>query len=143
MFQFEKKDFSRYIKKLQKYRKTFAAASGMMLNQMAFKTRDEILETLSEGMIVRSPAFVKRPDLIPKLLNARHGWNLSFEDVQKMGVQCLETEEKFNSLAGIDMHHCDVPEFMRHEPLPPHGTVFDISKEEMNKIWEIKPENQF
>lgn len=104
--------------------------------------RAVILDSLGVCLFIR-PAFVKNPDLIAELLNARHGWNFSFEDVQKMGVLCLKTEEKFNSLAGISAHHCDIPEFMRLEPLPPHDTVFDIPKSEMNKIWAIKPKKQF
>jgi len=40
-------------------------------------------------------------------------------------VKCLETEWEFNRLAGVSG---DMPEFMRHEPLPPYNTVFDISK---------------
>jgi aldehyde:ferredoxin oxidoreductase len=100
--------------------------------------RAVILDSLGVCLFIR-PAFVKKPDLIAELLNARHGWNLRFEDVQKMGIRCLETEEKFNTLAGIDTDHCDVPEFMRHEPLPPHNTIFDISKAEMNRIWSLKP----
>jgi len=100
--------------------------------------RAVILDSLGVCLFIR-PAFVKKPDLIAELLNARYGWNLNFEDVQKMGVECLETEEKFNALAGINADHCDVPEFMRYEPLPPHDTVFDISKAEMNRIWSIKP----
>lgn len=104
--------------------------------------RAVILDSLGVCLFIR-PAFVKKPELIVELLNARHGWKLSFEDVQKMSIQCLETEEKFNSLAGIRMGNCDVPEFMRHEPLPPHNTVFNISKSEMSEIWTIKPKKQF
>ncbi|MBW2514922.1 MAG: aldehyde ferredoxin oxidoreductase C-terminal domain-containing protein, partial [Deltaproteobacteria bacterium] len=104
--------------------------------------RAVILDSLGVCLFIR-PAFVKKPQLISELLNARHGWKLGFEDVQKMSIQCLEAEEKFNSLAGIHTGNCDVPEFMRHEPLPPHNTIFDISKSEMNKIWTIKPKKQF
>jgi len=82
------------------------------------------------------PVFVKRPDLFAELLNARYGWDLTYSDVQQMGVECLEAEEEFNRLAGVSG---DVPEFMRHEPLPPYNTVFDISKTEMQKIWAIEP----
>jgi aldehyde:ferredoxin oxidoreductase len=33
-----------------------------------------------------------------------------------------------------------VPEFMRTEPLPPHDSVFDIPKEDMDKIWSVQLE---
>ena len=115
---------------------------GQVEASKRLQLRAVILDSLGVCLFIR-PAFVKNPDLIAELLNARHGWNLSFEDVQKMGTLCLEAEERFNTLAGIGTNHCDVPEFMRLEPLPPHDTIFDISKSEMNKIWKIKPKKQF
>jgi len=61
-----------------------------------------------------------------------------------MGVQCLESEQALYELAGIGTEQYDVPEFMRTEPFPPHNTVFDKSKNEMRKIWSVKPiKNQF
>jgi aldehyde:ferredoxin oxidoreductase len=111
---------------------------GQVEASRRLQLRATILDSLGVCLFIR-PAFVEKPDLIAELLNARYGWNLNFEDVQKMGANCLENEQKFNTLAGIDIDHCDVPEFMRHEPLPPHDTVFDISKTEMNRIWSIKP----
>jgi aldehyde:ferredoxin oxidoreductase len=115
---------------------------GQVEASKRLQLRAAILDSLGVCLFIR-PAFVKKPDLIPELLNARHGWQLNFQDVQQMGAQCLETEEKFNARAGIEMKNCDVPEFMRDEPLPPHDTVFDISKTKMNRIWEIEPKNQF
>ncbi|UCE53517.1 MAG: aldehyde ferredoxin oxidoreductase [Desulfobacterales bacterium] len=111
---------------------------GQVEASRRLQLRATILDSLGVCLFIR-PAFVEKPDLIAELLNARYGWNLSFEDVQKMGADCLENEQKFNTLAGIDIDHCDVPEFTRYEPLPPHDTVFDISKAEMKRIWSIKP----
>ena len=111
---------------------------GQVEASRRLQLRATILDSLGVCLFVR-PAFVKKPDLFAELLNARHGFNLTYEDVQQMGIKCLETEREFNTLAGIDMDHCDVPEFMRYEPLPPHNTVFDISKAEMKRIWSIKP----
>ncbi len=115
---------------------------GQVAVSRRLQLRGAILDSLGVCLFIR-PAFVKKPELIAELLNARHGWDLRYEDVQLMGVACLETEEKFNSLAGLGMHHCDVPEFMRQEPLPPHNTIFDIPKTDMHKIWEINLKNQF
>ncbi len=56
-----------------------------------------------------------------------------------MGVQCLESEQTFNELADIGTEQCDVPELMRTDPPPPHNIVFDKSKNEMRKIWPVKP----
>jgi aldehyde:ferredoxin oxidoreductase len=116
---------------------------GQVEASKRLQLRAAILDSLGVCLFIR-PAFVKKPDLIAELLNTRYGWDFTFEDVQKMGVNCIEDEQKFNTLAGIGTDHCDVPEFMRYEPLPPHNTVFDISKAEMKKIWSIKPlEKQF
>jgi aldehyde:ferredoxin oxidoreductase len=79
-----------------------------------------------------------------RLLNARHGWSLAFTDVQAMGLECLRMEREFNRLAGVSDELCDVPEFMRTEPLAPFNTVFDVPREEMRRIWEVKlPEGVF
>ena len=48
-------------------------------------------------------------------------------------------ERRFNDSAGVPDRLTDVPEFMRTEPLPPHNTVYDISVETMQQIWEIEP----
>jgi aldehyde:ferredoxin oxidoreductase len=111
---------------------------GQVETSRRLQLRAAILDSLGVCLFIR-PAFVKKPDLFAELLNARHGFNLTYEDVQQMGVKCLETEREFNKMAGLKTERCDVPEFMRYEPLPPYNTVFDISKAEMNKIWSIKP----
>ncbi|MEW6670645.1 MAG: aldehyde ferredoxin oxidoreductase C-terminal domain-containing protein [Thermodesulfobacteriota bacterium] len=116
---------------------------GQVEASRRLQLRAAILDSLGVCLFIR-PAFVKKPLLFAELLNAHYGWNLSFTDVQKMGVDCLENEQRFNTLAGIGPDQCDVPEFMRYEPLPPHHTVFDVSKTEMSRIWSIKPiKNQF
>ena len=116
---------------------------GQVEASRRLQLRAAILDSLGVCLFIR-PAFVKKPDLFAELLNARHGFNLTYEDVQQMGVKCLETEREFNKMAGLNTERCDVPEFMRHEPLPPYNTVFDISNTEMKKIWTIEPiKNQF
>ncbi|CAB1060720.1 Tungsten-containing aldehyde:ferredoxin oxidoreductase (EC [Olavius sp. associated proteobacterium Delta 1] len=116
---------------------------GQVEASRQLQLRAAILDSLGVCLFIR-PAFVKKPDLFAELLNARHAFNLTFEDVQQMGVQCLATERAFNKKAGLNTERCDVPEFMRYEPLPPYNTVFDISNAEMKKIWTVEPiQNQF
>jgi aldehyde:ferredoxin oxidoreductase len=116
---------------------------GQVEASRRLQLRGAILDSLGVCLFIR-PAFVKKPDLFAELLNARHGFNHTYEDVQQMGLKCLETERDFNKMAGLNTEHCDVPEFMRNEPLPPFNTVFDISNTEMEKIWSIAPlQNQF
>jgi aldehyde:ferredoxin oxidoreductase len=105
--------------------------------------RAAILDTMGLCLFTRPP-FVKRPDLFAMFLKARYGWDLTYEGVQKIGIEALETEREFNQRAGVSEEFFDVPEFMRDEPLPPRNSVFDISLESMKQIWEVRiPENVF
>jgi aldehyde:ferredoxin oxidoreductase len=108
---------------------------GQVEASRRLQLRGALLDSMGVCLFIR-PAFVKKPDLFAELLNARYGWDLTYADVQQMGVECLEAEEEFNRLAGVSG---DVPEFMRHESLPPYNTVFDISKTDMQEIWTIEP----
>lgn len=119
------------------------SADGQIEMSYRLQVRGALLDSLGVCLFLR-PAFVKNPELIPRLLNARYGWNLVYKDVQNMGIECLRAENEFNTKAGIDNTQCDIPEFMQLEPLPPNNTVFDISRETMNSIWSTKlPEDLF
>jgi aldehyde:ferredoxin oxidoreductase len=110
---------------------------------LRLQIRGTILDSLGVCLFVR-PAFVKDPPITARLLNARYGWNWTYRDVRAMGLECLRAEQEFNTRAGITDAMCDVPEFMRREPLPPHNTVFDVDREEMRHIWELTlPEDVF
>jgi len=105
--------------------------------------RAAILDTLGLCLFTRPP-FTKQPDLFPPLLKGRYGWDWTYEDVQKMGIETLETEREFNRRAGVLEELFDVPEFMREEPLPPRNSCFDIPMDEMRRIWDVKiPKDTF
>ena len=110
---------------------------GQVESSYRLQVRGAILDSFGVCLFFR-PVFVANPSLAAELLNGRYGWEWTYEDVQRMGIECLHAERRFNEAAGITAHHCDIPEFMRREPLPPHNTVFDIPREEMNRIWETK-----
>ncbi|SFN05738.1 aldehyde ferredoxin oxidoreductase C-terminal domain-containing protein [Thermodesulforhabdus norvegica] len=99
--------------------------------------RAAILDSLGVCLFIR-PAFVKKPELIAELLNARYGWNWTYKDVRNFAVECLQKEKTFNERAGI-IEPADVPEFMREEPLPPYNTVFDVSPDELKRTWVADP----
>jgi aldehyde:ferredoxin oxidoreductase len=109
-----------------------------VVSSYRLQIRGAVLDSLGVCLFIR-PAFVKDPDLAARLLNARYGWSWKYRDVQNMSMTCLKEERSFNNLSGIDETRCDVPEFMRYEPLPPRNSIFDIPKEDMNRIWEIAP----
>ena len=116
---------------------------GQVQVSLRLQIRAAILDSLGVCLFIR-PAFVKDPELAARLANARYGWRWTYRDVRAMGLECLRAEREFNQRAGLDERQCDVPEFMRSEPLPPHNTVFDVSREEMRLIWEIQlPEDVF
>ena len=112
---------------------------GQVAISYRLQIRGALLDSFGVCLFLR-PAFVKDPDLAARLLNSRYGWEIEYRDVQRMGIECLEMEDEFNMKAGIIRSKCDVPEFMRTEPLPPLNTVFDVPKEDMDKIWEVKIE---
>lgn len=106
-------------------------------NSRRLQIRAAILDTMGLCLFTRPP-FVKNPELFAQFLKGRYGWNVTYEDIQRMGIEVLETEREFNRRAGVSEEFFDIPEFMREEPLPPRNVVFDISMEEMEQIWEVK-----
>jgi len=105
--------------------------------------RAAILDTMGLCLFTRPP-FTKNPDLFLPLLKGRYGWDLTYADVQRMGLDVLETEREFNRRSGAGEEFNDIPEFMREEPLPPMNSVYDVPMEEMQRIWEVKiPDNVF
>jgi len=106
-------------------------------NSRRLQLRAAILDTMGLCLFTRPP-FVKKPELFALFLRGRYGWNVTYEDVQKIGIDALETEREFNRRAGVSEEFNDIPEFMREEPLPPRNSVFDISMEEMEQIWNVE-----
>jgi len=106
-------------------------------NSRRLQIRAAILDTMGLCLFTRPP-FVKNPELFALFLRGRYGWKVTYEDVQKIGIEALETEREFNRRAGVSEEFFDIPEFMREEPLPPRNSVFDISLEEMGQIWQVK-----
>jgi aldehyde:ferredoxin oxidoreductase len=112
-------------------------------NSRRLQIRAAILDTMGLCLFTRPP-FVKKPELFALFLKGRYGWDVNYEDVQKIGIDALESEREFNRRAGVSEELFDIPEFMREEPLPPKNSVFDISMEEMEQIWDVKiPRNIF
>jgi aldehyde:ferredoxin oxidoreductase len=105
--------------------------------------RAAILDTFGLCLFTR-PAFVKDPDLFGRLLKGRYGWDMNYPEIQALGAEVLALERDFNRRAGVSEEFFDMPEFMREEPLPPHQATFDIPREELANIWEVKvPVNVF
>lgn len=79
--------------------------------------------------------FAASPDSIRDLLNARYGWNIDNTILQKLGKETLNMEREFNQRAGFTKKDDRLPEWMRQEPLPPHNSIFDVSEEDLDNIF--------
>jgi aldehyde:ferredoxin oxidoreductase len=83
-------------------------------------------------------AIMDQPETFQALidmLNAFYGLSLTADDVVALGKSVLKTERDFNMRAGFSKEHDRLPEFFRTEPLPPHNTVFDVSDEEHDSVF--------
>jgi len=107
---------------------------GQVENSRRLQLRAAILDSM-DYVFSSGLHFVKDPGLFGRMLHARYGWDWSYQDVQKMGRECLEDERKFNEMAGVSEDFFQIPEFMRDESLPPRNTVFDLSLAKMKEIW--------
>lgn len=113
---------------------------NQVFNSRQLQIRAAILDTMGVCIFIR-PVFVKDPNLLVRLFKAKYGWDISYPEIRQLGAHILEMEREFNEKAGVSEHFYRIPEFMREEPLPPNNTVFDISQEEMEGIWDIPIKN--
>jgi aldehyde:ferredoxin oxidoreductase len=74
---------------------------------------------------------------IARLLRARYGWDVPDDILQVLGKETLRLEREFNRRAGFTAKDDRIPEFMTREPLPPHGSVFDVPEAELDRIFEF------
>lgn len=80
--------------------------------------------------------FSLAPEVIRDLLNARYGWNVNTDILQSLGRECLKLEREFNRRAGFTTADDRLPEWMTREPLPPHNSVFDVSEDDLDKVFD-------
>ena len=72
---------------------------------------------------------------VVETVNAVLGTQYTAEDVGRIGMEIMQMERNFNRMAGLNEASDRLPEFMISENLPPHNHVFDISDEELDKVW--------
>lgn len=83
-------------------------------------------------------AVLDNPDAlqaIVDMLNAKYGLALTTADVVTLGQGILKTEREFNVGAGITDAADRLPDFFVDESLPPHNVKFDISHDELKKLF--------
>ncbi len=97
--------------------------------------RAALLDTLGLCLFVRPP-FLKKPEMFGNLLKGRYGWEMTVRDITGLAWDTISTEREFNRRAGVSEEFFPIPEFMVDEPLPPKNAVFDVSMDEMRKMWD-------
>ena len=95
----------------------FIDSSGYCLF-IAFAILD--IATGAEGMVQSVQGFLGEDSL----------------DLVEYGMNVLKVEREFNKKAGFTKVHDRLPEFFKNEPLPPHNVVFEVSDEELDKVFE-------
>lgn len=79
--------------------------------------------------------FAAAPETIRDLLNARYDWDVPLDILQVLGRETLTLEREFNRRAGFTNADDRAPEWMTREPLPPNNSVFDVSEEDLDNLF--------
>jgi aldehyde:ferredoxin oxidoreductase len=70
------------------------------------------------------------------MINGRFGWGWTKQDLDAANRAILRTEIEFNRQAGITAADYRIPEYMREEPLAPHGVTFDVPDSELDAVFD-------
>lgn len=80
--------------------------------------------------------FGSVPHTIKELVETRYGFTLEDNVLQQLGKATIELELQFNRSAGFSSADDRLPEWMYEEPVPPINSVFDVSDEDLDTIFE-------
>jgi aldehyde:ferredoxin oxidoreductase len=82
--------------------------------------------------------YAATPDgVVKRLLTARYGWDdLPDNILQELGRQTIKMEREFNKRAGFTAKDDRLPEWMTKEAIPENGSVFDVSDEVLDHIFD-------
>ncbi|MBL8078751.1 MAG: aldehyde ferredoxin oxidoreductase [Anaerolineales bacterium] len=82
--------------------------------------------------------YAATPDgVVKRLLKARYGWNNVPDNIlQALGRETIKLEREFNKRAGFTKEDDRLPKWMMEEPLPENGSVFDVSEEVLDHIFD-------
>jgi aldehyde:ferredoxin oxidoreductase len=82
-------------------------------------------------------SYITLPGVIARLLNAIYGWQEPENVLQELGKETIRMEREWNRRAGFTKADDRLPEWMQREPLPPHNTVFDVSDEDLDSVFDF------
>ncbi|MBK7453807.1 MAG: aldehyde ferredoxin oxidoreductase [Anaerolineales bacterium] len=82
--------------------------------------------------------YAATPDgVVKRLLKARYGWDdLPDNILQALGKETIKLEREFNKRAGFTAQDDRLPEWMTKEAIPENGSVFDVSEEVLDHIFD-------
>jgi len=82
--------------------------------------------------------YAATPDgVVKRLLKARYGWDdLPDNILQALGREVIKMEREFNKRAGFTAKDDRLPEWMTREAIPENGSVFDVSEEVLDHIFD-------
>lgn len=89
------------------------------------------------GFCLLAGFSVESMKVMAQLIQARHGYSISLEDVLNLGRDTLRWEIEFNRGSGLTLAHDQLPDFLLEEKLPPHNTVFDIPSSELKEVFNF------
>jgi aldehyde:ferredoxin oxidoreductase len=81
------------------------------------------------------PPVIADPQLMVDMINGIYGWGWTPADLDRANRDVLRTELEFNRRAGIRREDYRIPDWMREEPLPPHGATFDVPESELDAVF--------
>ena len=74
--------------------------------------------------------------LVRDLINGQYGWGVDDGFLSSLGRETILMELEFNRQAGLTNKDDRLPEWMMREKLPETGSVFDVSQEEIDAIFD-------
>lgn len=82
--------------------------------------------------------YAATPDgVVKRLLRSRYGWDdLPDNILQALGKETIKLEREFNKRAGFTKEDDRLPKWMMEEPIPENGSVFDVSPDVLDHIFD-------
>lgn len=82
--------------------------------------------------------YAATPDgVVKRLLKSRYGWDdLPDNILQALGKETIKLEREFNKCAGFTAKDDRLPVWMTKEAIPENGSVFDVSEEVLDHIFD-------
>jgi len=74
--------------------------------------------------------------------NAMYGLELTPQDIVQYGWRCLQDEWAFNRKAGLGEDTDALPDWMNTEAIPSNGAVFDVPREELQRVFTLMEFNE-